>query len=196
MLFAVKRDATRSLGLGVGIAAIAVLSRRTLGLAWTLDVDARVLLAIGGGLVAIVLSDALVHGLLALVVGDAYLDAFGALVEYYRWQSPGAILAGGSLAAAEELLFRGVVLLGLVQLASVPEPAAVVLAALLFGGAHYLPDRRLRPMALWAVLEGIVLGGLLVVTGSLLVPVVVHALHDVLGFSLFAWLRREGTPGN
>ena len=197
MLFSVKRDATRSLGLGLGIAALAVLSRRVLGLAWSLDVtwtpdvDSWLLLAIGGGLVAIVLSDALVHGLLALVAGDAYLETFGALVEYYRGQSSRAILAGGFLAAAEELLFRGVVLLGLVQLASMPEPFAIVLAALLFGAAHYLPDRRLRPKARGAVLEGVVLGGLLVVTGSLLVPVVVHALHDVLGFSLFAWLRRE-----
>ena len=190
MLFAVKRDATRSLGLGLGIAALAVLSRRALGLAWSFDLDARVLLAIGAGLVAIVLSDGLVHGFLTLVFGDAYLDAFGTLVEYYRGQSPGTILAGGFLAAAEEFLFRGVVLLGLVELAGVPAPIAVIVAALLFGAAHYLPDLDFRPVAIWAVLEGVILGSLLVVTGSLLVPVAVHALHDVLGFSWFAWLRR------
>lgn len=67
---------------------------------------------------------------------------------------------------------------------------AVLLAALAFGAADYTPERRLRPMALWAVLEGVILDGLPVVSGSLLVPIVVHAPHDVLGFSLFAWLRR------
>lgn len=191
MLFAVKRDAVPSLALGLGVATLAVLSRRVLGLSWALDVGPDVLLLVGVGLVAIFVSDAMVHGLLALVADSAYLDTFGALVEYYRSQSPETILAGGFLAAAEELLFRGVVLLGLVHLQGVPTPLAVLVAALLFGAAHYLPDPQLRPMALWAVLEGVVLGGLLVVTGSLLVPVAVHALHDVLGFSLFALLRRK-----
>lgn len=190
MLFAVKRDATRSLGLGLGVAAIAALARRALGISWSLDGGPDVLLWIGVGLVAIVLSDALVHGLLALVAGDAYLDTFGALVDYFRDQSQWAVLAGGLLAAAEELLFRGALLAGLLQLTLIPAPLSVLLVSLLFGAAHYLPSQRLRPMALWAVLEGVILGGLLVVTGSLLVPVVVHALHDVLGFSLFAWLRR------
>lgn len=191
MLFAVKRDAVRSLVLALGVASLAVLARRALRIEWSPALGPDGLLPVGPGLLVIVLSDALVHGFLALVSGDEYLDAFGALVEYYRGQSPRAILAGGLLAAAEELLFRAVVLLGLVQLASVPEAVAVLVAAIAFGGAHYLPDPRLRPMALWAVLEGVVLGGLLVVTGSLLVPMVVHAIHDVLGFSLFAWLRRR-----
>ena len=71
---------------------------------------------------------------------------------------------------------------------------AVAAAALLFGAAHYVPTRELRPMVLWATLEGVILGGLLVATGSLLVPVVVHVLHDVLGFALFQWLRRARVP--
>jgi len=191
MLFAVKRDATRSLGLGLGVAAVAVLAHRFLGIAWSFDVGAGVLLSACVGLVAIVLSDAVVHGFLALVAGGAYLDTFDALVEYYRGQSPRAVLAGGFLAAAEELLFRGVFLEGLLQQTSVPAPLSVFLVALLFGAAHYAPERGPRQMALWAVLEGVILGGLLVVTGSLLVPLAVHALHDVLGFSLFAWLRRK-----
>lgn len=191
MLFTAKRDAARSLALALVFVVIAVLAQRTLGLGWSLEVTNPVLLAIGGGFLAIALSDALVHGVLLVAIGDAYRRTFRALVEFYRNQSTRAILAGGVLAGAEELLFRGVVLLGLIQLASAPAWLSVVVAALLFGAAHYVPERRLRPFVAWAVLEGLVLGVLLVATASLLVPVVVHALHDVVGFSLFAWLRRE-----
>lgn len=191
MLFALKRDAARSLGLAIVIAVVAVVTQRALGVGWSLEFDARVGIAIVFGLLAIALSDAVVHGALLLSTGDAYRGTFRALVDYYRDQSTLAILAGGVLAGAEEFLFRGVVLLGLVQFVSAPEWLAVIVAALLFGAAHYAPERRLWPFAAWAVLEGLVLGGLLVATGSLLVPVVAHALHDVIGFGLFAWLRRK-----
>lgn len=194
MLFAAKRHATWSLGLAVAFVVVSLVARRALGLGWSLEVDGPVLFAVGGGLLAVFLSDALVHGVLLVTAGDDYRRTFGALVEYYRNQSTAAVLAGGLLAGSEELLFRGVVLLGLVQVASVPVLLAVVVAAVSFGVAHYVEAPRFRPMVLWATLEGLLLGGLLVATGSLLVPVVVHALHDVAGFWLFSWLRgRDGS---
>ena len=196
MLFAAKRHATRSLGLALAFVVVSLVARRALGLGWPHEADGPVLLAVGGGLLAVILSDALVHGVLLATVGDAYRRTFRAFVEYYRNQSTAAILAGGLLAGSEELLFRGVVLLGLVQVASVPVLLAVIVAAVCFGVAHYLHAPRLRPMVLWATLEGLLLGGLLVATGSLLVPVIVHALHDVAGFGLFARLRREDAFGN
>lgn len=192
MLFAVKRDAAPSLGLALAFLVTAVGTQRVLGIDWSLGIDVHVGLSIGVGLLAIGLSDVVVHGLLLVATGDTYRRRFRVLAGYYRTQSTQAMLAGGLLAGAEELLFRGVVLVGLVQLASVPTLLAVFLAALLFGAAHYGTPRELRPFAAWAVLEGLVLGGLLVATDSLLVPVVVHALHDLLGFSLFAWVRRAG----
>lgn len=191
MLFTVKRDAAPSFSLALVIVAVAVVAQQALGIDWTLAFDVRVGFTMVIGLLAIGLLDAVVHGSLLVVTGDAYRRTFRALAEYYRNQPTLAVLAGGLLAGAEELLFRGVVLLGLVELAAVPAPVAVVAAAVLFGAAHYIPRWELRPFAAWAVLEGLVLGGLLVVTDSLLVPVVVHTLHDVLGFALFAWLRRE-----
>jgi len=194
MLFSVKRRTTAALGVAAGLILLAGVSRRLLGLTWTLDADGATLFAAAATLGLIVLSDALVHVLLVAVGGSAYLETFGRLVEYYRGQPASAVVAGGVLAGAEELVFRGVVLAGLLQGARVPAWAAVLLAALLFGLAHYLPDRRLRPVALWAVLEGTLLGVAYVVTGSLLVPVVSHALHDVAGFSFFALLRRRGYP--
>ncbi|HKJ59665.1 MAG TPA: CPBP family intramembrane glutamic endopeptidase [Halobacteriales archaeon] len=192
MLFTVKRRAGSALGLAAAMALVAVVFRRLLGLAWSLEPDGTTLLAAVAALGLLVLSDGLVHLLLDAIGGDAYQVTFEGLVDHFRSQAGSAVLAGGVLAGAEELVFRGVVLAGLLQRTTAPAWAAVLVAALLFGLAHYLPDRRLRPFVLWACLEGVLLGTAYVVTGSLLVPVVAHALHDVGGFSAFALLRRHG----
>ena len=64
-------------------------------------------------------------------------------------------------------------------------------SALAFGALHRLRDPRLAPFALWAFWEGVVLGGVYLAFGSLLVPVLVHSAHDLLGFTLFARERRR-----
>jgi membrane protease YdiL (CAAX protease family) len=64
-------------------------------------------------------------------------------------------------------------------------------AAVVFGLCHAIPDRRLLPFTLWAVWEGALLGGVYVLSGSLLVVVVLHILHDIAGFSVFAYQRRR-----
>jgi membrane protease YdiL (CAAX protease family) len=81
-----------------------------------------------------------------------------------------ALMAG----VGEEALFRGVVQGGLTDLMGwLP---ALLIASALFGVVHWLTG-------LYAFLAGVValhLGGLYLLTGNLLVPIVVHALYDVV----------------
>lgn len=88
-----------------------------------------------------------------------------------RGLSPGAVLAVAGLSAlGEELLFRAL-LLPLVGL--VPQAA-------LFGLAHQLPGRARWIWVLWASIMGLVLGVLYRTTGSLLGPILAHAVINAL----------------
>jgi CAAX protease family protein len=102
----------------------------------------------------------------------------------------GPILAGRSAAElallaalaglSEELLFRGVVQSGLERL--VPGPLALLFASVLFGLAHFATST----YAVVAGLMGVYLGLLLLVQGSLLAPIVTHALYDLVALFLVA----------
>ena len=79
-----------------------------------------------------------------------------------------ALLAG----VAEELLFRGVIQVGLARVA--PEWLALLGTSVLFGLAHFAS-------AGYAVLAGVVgayLGAVFLAQGNLLVPILAHALYD------------------
>jgi membrane protease YdiL (CAAX protease family) len=81
-----------------------------------------------------------------------------------------ALMAG----VAEEALFRGLLQEGLAgPLGWLP---ALLLASALFGVVHWLTGL----YALLAGAVGLYLGGLYLLTGNLLVPIVVHALYDVV----------------
>ena len=87
-----------------------------------------------------------------------------------------------ALAAAsglgEELLFRGAL-----------QPRVGWLGAtLLFAAAHFVPTRRLRSWALFALLAGAVFGALFAWSGDLLAPVLAHALVNGLNLR---WLGRR-----
>jgi membrane protease YdiL (CAAX protease family) len=100
----------------------------------------------------------------------------------------GPLLAGRSAAelallaalagVGEELLFRGVVQAGLGRL--VPTPLALFSASILFGLAHFATST----YAVVAGLMGLYLGGLFLVQGSLLAPIVTHALYDLVALLL------------
>lgn len=95
-----------------------------------------------------------------------------------------SLLAG----IGEEALFRGVIQAGLAE--RLPAPAAVGIAALLFGMAHWLTPA-------YAVLAGFIgayLGILFQVTDNLLVPIVTHALYDVVALSVLV-RRKPASPG-
>jgi membrane protease YdiL (CAAX protease family) len=198
MLFSIKNRFVPALLLLVLFVAGALLARHALHLTWRLEVypgfARQLTLALG----VIAVSDALLHGGLWLALRDRYLTQYGALVAYFRPQGPLEIAAGGLLAGGEEMVFRGVLLEALMSRAEMGPVGAIALAALAFGALHVPRDRpapsafHLAPFALWAVWEGVLLGGLYVATGSLLLLMVAHALHDVAGFSLFAWQRRTG----
>lgn len=82
----------------------------------------------------------------------------------------------------EEALFRG---------ALQPE-IGLVAASLLFGAAHFGPDRRYLVWTLWAVGAGFVFGFLYQWTGGLLAPTVAHAAHNAA--TLLLW-KRSRTRG-
>jgi membrane protease YdiL (CAAX protease family) len=92
-----------------------------------------------------------------------------------------AALAG----VGEELLFRGVLQAGLTRV--LPSVGALIAASLLFGLAH-------AASATYAVLAfgvGVYLGGLFLIQGSLLTPIVTHALYD---FVALLYVARSWRP--
>ncbi|AGY56320.1 CPBP family intramembrane glutamic endopeptidase [Gloeobacter kilaueensis] len=81
---------------------------------------------------------------------------------------------------SEELLFRGVAL-----------PAIGLVASSVLFGLLHIWDWRHWPYALWATLIGLLLGGAMLVTGNLLVPVVAHILINWLSCLLWPKLVRQ-----
>lgn len=100
-----------------------------------------------------------------------------------------SMLAG----VAEEALFRGVLQTAFGDW--INPAAGLAIASVLFGLVHFVTP-------LYAVLAGVIgvwLGGMFLVTGNLLAPIVAHALYD---FVALMWLVRDarasgdaGEPG-
>ena len=90
---------------------------------------------------------------------------------------PGIVIIGIAAGLGEEWLFRGVLqpLVGL------------LVASVLFGLAH-MGGRHMLAFAIWASAMGAALGGLAIVTGGLIAPMVAHGLYDMLAL---AHLRRS-----
>ncbi len=95
-----------------------------------------------------------------------------------------SLLAG----LAEEALFRGVVQLGMSRW--LLPGGGLVAASVLFGLVHFLTFS----YATLATLVGLYLGALLLLTGNLLVPIVVHALYDLI--ALIVLIRLEPRSGS
>ncbi len=137
----------------------------------------------GGALVALAINGVL-HEALKRVSGERYRDAFDVygkdILDGMHWP---AYLSGGFMAAvAEEPFFRGVLLPAFDQ-----PVVGVAVAALVFAACHWLRVRHFG-FWLWALWEGILFGILMVVTGSLWVPMIAHGLHDVIAYRVFAGL--------
>ncbi|MGE3805682.1 MAG: lysostaphin resistance A-like protein [Gemmataceae bacterium] len=186
MLFAVKKRAGGSLLL----LALLVLAAWFLGVDFHVGADVGAAARLGLGLVLMAGSDGGLHALFAFTLGRLYLSRYRALVEYFTGQGTAALLAGSLLAGGEELVFRGVILEGL--RGDLGVAGALAVSSGLFGLCHLIPRRGLWPFALWAVWEGALLGGVYVWSGSLAVVVCLHVLHDLGGFSWFAFQRRTG----
>ncbi|NOZ86242.1 MAG: CPBP family intramembrane metalloprotease [Deltaproteobacteria bacterium] len=65
---------------------------------------------------------------------------------------------------AEELLFRG----------GVQPQFGYVIASIVFGAVHFVPDKKFLPWTISALAMGFVLGGLALLTGNLLAPMTAH----------------------
>ena len=102
----------------------------------------------------------------------------------FRGRGPVPVVVVSGLAGlGEELLFRGVLQAGLgAWLGAWP---GVVLAAIVFGLAHYLS----RAYFVLAVGMGLYLGALYQLSGNLLLPILVHAFYD--GAAIVFLLRRS-----
>ena len=79
----------------------------------------------------------------------------------------------------EELLFRGVVQLGLTGW--IGDVGALVVASVMFGVAHFITPAYF----VLATVMGAYLGGLYFWTGNLLLPILVHALYDFLALGYY-----------
>jgi hypothetical protein len=147
----------------------------------------QVLLGVAGGGLALAV-DGTVHEIFLRLEGTSYRREL--FRHAWRIAAPlrgREILLGGVMAAvAEEPLFRGLIL------GAFPSPAAGIAAsALLFAACHWLPRGSWRFSA-WAAWEGVFFGILLVASGSLLVPMIAHGIHDAAAYvALRRIVRRE-----
>jgi len=192
MLFSIKNRLAPTLLLLLALTAASFLIRTALSLPWHFAPQPALARHAALGLGTILASDGLLQVTFSLLFRDRYQSRYQALADYFRRQGPLEITGAGLLAGGEELFFRGVLLEGLMDRAGLGPIPALALSALAFGTLHIIRDSRLAPFALWAVWEGVLLGGIYLAFGSLLTCVLVHAAHDIIGFSLFAWQRRAG----
>jgi len=143
------------------------------------------LIGIGGGLVALAINGAL-HETFRRVFGSPYMTRMyeysHTVLDGMRW--PEYVMGGVMAALAEEPFFRGVVL------SRFDDPVlGIGIAAIVFAICHWM---RLRFLGfwLWALWEGVLFGILAVFTGSLLVPMIAHGLHDVIAYCVLRVLTK------
>jgi membrane protease YdiL (CAAX protease family) len=92
--------------------------------------------------------------------------------------SPLKLVLLASLAGfGEEILFRGVVQAGLTRV--LPESGALIVASAAFGLAHFITPA----YAVLAGLAGLYLGALFLFQGTLIAPIVAHAVYDVVALN-------------
>lgn len=92
----------------------------------------------------------------------------------------GKVLVSLASGFCEEILFRGILLSEL----------GLYVSSLLFALLH-LGDRRMVWMAGWAMMTGLLMGGLTLLTGNLGVAVAVHVTNNYASFWLLQHGRRE-----
>jgi uncharacterized protein len=86
---------------------------------------------------------------------------------------------------SEELLFRGVIVGGLGY-----GLLGLLGAALCFGLLH-MSSAKQWPYALWAGVVGLILGGGLIFTSNLLVPIVAHVFCNLCSASVWKWRNKS-----
>lgn len=108
---------------------------------------------------------------------------------FRNWSLAELAIAAALAGLGEEMIFRGVIQeaierwLGGWGLAA--PPAAVLLAALLFGVAHSISTA----YVVFATVVGVYLGALFVLTGDLAAPILAHGLYDFVALVYLARVR-------
>lgn len=157
--------------LGVGASWSALTG--TLGGWWgdPASVLAELLLGIGCGLGVVAISSALVAW---SGVFRRLADAMAGIVGPSSW--PAVIVAALASGVAEECLFRG----------AMQASWGWILASLVFGACHVVPDRRFAPWSAFALAAGFGLGALFAWRGSLIAPVAAHATVNLINLRMLA----------
>jgi membrane protease YdiL (CAAX protease family) len=114
-----------------------------------------------------------VHRLVSFVV-----DQLGALVAACSLAELALLAAVAGI--SEEVLFRGVVQVGLARVLG--EPGALLAASVLFGLVHFAT----RAYAVLAGVMGLYLGAVFLLQGTLLAPIITHALYDFIALIFVA----------
>lgn len=119
---------------------------------------------------------------------NSQIEYFGSLG--FSLTLPRIVVIGLLAGVSEELLFRGV--LHVLADRYIPLVAAIILTNVLFGALH----ARTLAYAVIAGLVGCYLGAVFAMTGSLVAPIVAHALYDMIALDVTrrALLERGEAP--
>jgi membrane protease YdiL (CAAX protease family) len=192
MLFSVKNKTVYSLIVTLVFASVSLLLKDRLGLDWNLYIGegtpGQIILSLG----ILLASDLIAGFLLVIIFHTGFVRLWMELAGYFSRQSRYSILAGGLLAASEEMFFRGLLLEYMIETLDAGVYYAVIVSAAAFAIFHVIWSKRLALFSLWAFWEGVVLGAIYLYTDSLPVTMAVHAAHDIAGFALFSLQRRRG----
>ena len=201
MLFLAKLNARVALLVMLALLIVSNLwaGARGFALGDALTVDVLSLVYVALGLTFSASLDSVIY-IVAWIVGfSPFLNSFKAgYTRLFAHVGLPAIVAGGLLAGlGEETFFRGVL----------QRELGILPVALLFALAH--AGRGLTLFTIWAFVEGLVFGALYQISGNLLVPMLVHGIHDSAGMffgryifgrylppapTLADWLRALSAP--
>ena len=201
MLFLAKLNARVALLVMLALLIVSNLwaGARGFALGDALTVDVLSLVYVALGLTFSASLDSVIY-IVAWIVGfSPFLNSFKAgYTRLFAHVGPPAIVAGGLLAGlGEETFFRGVL----------QRELGILPVALLFALAH--AGRGLTLFTIWAFVKGLVFGALYQISGNLLVPMLVHGIHDSAGMffgryifgrylppapTLADWLRALSAP--
>lgn len=167
------------LGRWLGISPLQQIHPDLDGVLWGVAATVPLLLGLAWMLAA---RSGPVHRLVSFVV-----DQLGALVAA---RSPAELALLAAVAGiSEEVLFRGVVQVALARVFG--DPGALLAASVLFGLVHFAT----RAYAVLAGVMGLYLGALFLFQGTLLAPIITHALYDFIALILVARRYRAAPAG-
>jgi len=110
--------------------------------------------------------------------GEQLARALGSALGFLR--VPDAVLLALASGIAEEMLFRG----------ALQPRVGWLVASVVFGLVHFVPRREFLPWTAFAVLAGLLFGGLFALTGNLVAPVTAHFVVNAVNLPVL--VRRYG----